>query len=179
MSAKDVEKIADIVNGTKYDGHGTAAEEYYRTKLLKLKLEKVGADTLSAADKQKIQNATSEREGIELQILAKLSDITESSPEFAQVVDLTGTKDRYEQAKRLAEVTYDRIRSEQILRFYTPSKDAMAQHFKSRTLPSLQARAEGVARINDVSAGTAEGLAASLARLFGLPAPAGTARADA
>lgn len=172
MSSKDVEQVNDIVNGTKYDNSGSAQEEYYRRELLQKKLDRVGDSILTDEDKLKIMRASSEREGIELQILAKLADITESSPEFAQVVDLTGTKDKYEQAKRLAEVSYDRIRSEQILNFYTPSKEKMREHFKTRTLPSAVARAAAVGPIVGNGPAPAENLADQLRSIFGLtPTP--------
>ena len=155
MSSKDVEAVGDIVNGTNYTS-GSAADEYYKFKLLKEKLQLArpggaGEGSISAAG-MKILKAQSEKDEIELQILEKLTSITESSPEFAQVVDITGTKDRYEQAKRLAETVYDRVRSEKILQFYTPSKDQLLSHFKERTLASSGNRLEVLNSITGVAA---------------------------
>ena len=132
----DVEGLADVVNGTNYVS-GSAADEYYKYRLLQAKLEKSG---LAAGDRDKILQSQSEREAIELQILLRLSDITESSPEWAQVVDITGSRDRFEQAKRLAETVYDKVRAEAILGFYTPEKTALQQHFANRTRASAQVR---------------------------------------
>lgn len=132
----DVEGLADVVNGTNYVS-GSAADEYYKYKLLEAKLAKSGLD---AGDRDKILQSQSEREAIELQILLRLSNITESSPEWAQVVDITGSRDRFEQAKRLAETVYDKVRAEAILGFYTPEKDALKQHFNNRTRASAQVR---------------------------------------
>ena len=133
MSGKDVEQIADVVNGTKYDNHGSAAEEYYRYMLLEKKLQgRTGAD--------RILKATSEKEEIEYRILLKISALTESSPEFAQVVDLTGTRDKFEMARRLAETVYDKVRAEQILGFYTPSKEVLKSHFYDRIRGATQLR---------------------------------------
>ena len=137
----DVEGLADVVNGTNYVS-GSAADEYYKYKLLEAKLAK---SKLDSGDQNKILQSQSEREAIELQILLRLSDITESSPEWAQVVDITGSRDRFEQAKRLAETVYDKVRAEAILGFYTPEKSALQQHFANRTRASAQVRSNYLA----------------------------------
>ena len=153
MSGKDVEQIADVVNGTKYDNHGSAAEEYYRYQLLKLKLgDRRGADT--------ILHATSEKEEIEYRILLKISALTESSPEFAQVVDLTGTRDKFEMARRLAETVYDKVRAEQILGWYTPDKESLKSHFNDRIRGATQLRVR-----NAVAAAQNRGEAAAVTLL--------------
>lgn len=177
MTSKDVEGIQDIVNGTKYDNHGSAQEEYYRNELLRIKL--LRDNTLSTVEKEAILQATSEREGIELRILAKLSAITESSPEFAQVVDLTGTKDKFEQAKRLAEVTYDRIRAQQVLSFYTPEEAVMKQHFRARTLPAALARTTAVYNSASGNVSIANSILEPFARTFGIAIPGVTVPAAA
>lgn len=137
----DVEGLGDIINGTNYVT-GSAADEYYKYKLLEAKLAKSG---LNPDERNKVLQSQSEREAIELQILLRLSDITESSPEWAQVVDITGSRDRFEQAKRLAETVYDKVRAEAILGFYTPEKDALKQHFANRTRASAQVRSNFLA----------------------------------
>ena len=113
---------------------GSAAEEYYRYMLLKAKVEAGSAD-------EKLLRFQSEKEAIELSILSNLLDITESSPEFSQVVDITGSRDRYEQARILSEVVYDKARAEQILSWYTPNKESLTTHFKHRTDKALTVRA--------------------------------------
>jgi len=167
MSAKDIEQVGDVVNGTKYTS-GSAQDEYFKYMLLKekLKLQRPAAgvgnpDNLSAAALS-ILSATSEKDEIELQVLEKLTKITESSPEFAQVVDITGTKDRYEQAKRLAETVYDRVRSEQILHFYTPSKDNLLSHFRDRSIASAQERAQNIAGLPQARVAPAANIAAGI-----------------
>jgi hypothetical protein len=104
--------------------------------LLKAKVEAGGADA-------KLLKFQSEKEEIELSILTNLMDITESSPEFSQVVDITGSRDRYEQARILAEVVYDKARAEQILSWYTPGKDSLTDHFKARNSKALEVRTAG------------------------------------
>ena len=112
---------------------GSAAEDYYRYMLLKAKVEAGSADA-------KLLKFQSEKETIELSILTNLMDITESSPEFSQVVDITGSRDRYEQARILAEVVYDKARAEQILSWYTPNKTSLTDHFTARTNKAVSIR---------------------------------------
>lgn len=168
MSAKDIEQVGDVVNGTNYHS-GSAQDEYFKYKLLKEKLKLSRGDgNIINPQGLRILKATSEKDEIELQILEKLTNITESSPEFAQVVDITGTKDRYEQAKRLAETVYDRVRSEQVLSMYTPSLATLQGHFKSRSIESAVGRAQALNGLPGQAQGVPEAIAAALARLAGV-----------
>ena len=138
MNAGEGTNTGDIVSAKK----GNAAEEYYRFMLLKAKLDaaKEGADALLTVQ--------SEREAIEIDILRNLVKITESSPEFSQIVDITGSRDRYEQARILSEVVYDKVRAEKILGFYTPNKDALESHFTTRTELATTVRQSGSAQMS-------------------------------
>ena len=139
---KETEQSGDILNGSFHSSsgnHGSAADQYYRYMLLKEKL--VNKKDSNIPD---ILKATSEREEIEHQILEKLINITESSPEFAQIVSLTGSSDRFEQARILSEAVYDKLRAEQILGFYTPNKDALLKNFYDKTQRSSEERTERV-----------------------------------
>jgi hypothetical protein len=127
-------QAGDIVSKAK----GSAQEEYYRYMLLEAKLRNIGK-----TDSDKLLTVQSEREKIEMDILRNLIQITESSPEFSQVVDITGSRDRYEQARLLSEIVYDKVRSERILSFYTPSKDSMVGYFDERTQDALKVRNSG------------------------------------
>ena len=128
--------MGDIVSKVK----SSAQEEYYRYMLLEAKLKNIKAG--DGADK--LLTVQSEREKIEMDILRNLIQITESSPEFSQVVDITGSRDRYEQARLLSEIVYDKVRSERILSFYTPSKDSMVGYFDERTNDALKVRNAGL-----------------------------------
>jgi hypothetical protein len=55
-------------------------------------------------------------------------------------VDITGSRDRYEQARILAEVVYDKARAEQILSWYTPNKTSLTDHFTARTNKAVTIR---------------------------------------
>ena len=132
MDAGEGKQTGDIVSSKK----ASAQEEYYRYMLLEAKLKNLKAGD-GVDDLLKVQ---SEREVIEMNILRKLMNITESSPEFSQVVDITGSRDRYEQARILSEVVYDKVRAETILSFYTPEKAGMEKYFKTITEQSAQAR---------------------------------------
>jgi hypothetical protein len=116
----------------------SAAEKYYRYMLMKAKLEDRG-DTSAKND---ILQASSEREDIEIKILQRLVKITESSPEFAQIQSITGSSDRYEQARVLAETVYDKMRAEAVLSFYTPDKSVLEANFYKKTLASANDRNE-------------------------------------
>ena len=131
MDAGLGKQTGDIVSSKK----ASAQEEYYRYRLLEAKLKNT-AD----ANADPLLKVQSEREAIEMSILRNLIDITESSPEFSQVADITGSRDRYEQARILSEVVYDKVRAESILNFYTPSRETLAEHFNSRTNKALQSR---------------------------------------
>lgn len=132
MDSGEGKQTGDIVSSKK----ASAQEEYYRYMLLEAKLKNLKAGD-SVDDLLKVQ---SEREVIEMSILRKLMNITESSPEFSQVVDITGSRDRYEQARILSEVVYDKVRAETILSFYTPEKVGMEKYFKTITEQSAQGR---------------------------------------
>lgn len=134
MDAGEGKQTGDIVSSKKT----SAQEEYYRYMLLEAKLRNLkGGEGAVDDDLLKVQ---SEREVIEMNILRKLMGITESSPEFSQVVDITGSRDRYEQARILSEVVYDKVRAETILSFYTPERAGMEKYFKTLTEQSAQGR---------------------------------------
>ena len=157
MDAGLGKQTGDIVSSKK-----SSQEEYYKYKLLEAKL-KNAADP--AADE--LLKVQSEREAIELSILRNLVEITESSPEFAQITDITGSRDRYEQARILSEVVYDKVRAEQILGFYTPGQDALKKHFIDRTDKAAALRAGGKASMNATLAasGAAPSATAALASI--------------
>ena len=131
MDAGEGKQTGDIVSSKKT----SAQEEYYRYMLLEAKLK-----NLQSSDSDDLLKVQSEREVIEMNILRKLMGITESSPEFSQVVDITGSRDRYEQARILSEVVYDKVRAETILSFYTPEKAGMEKYFKDLTSASAASR---------------------------------------
>lgn len=148
-------------------GSSSASDRYYNYMLMKEKLKK-GADALDARGKA-IVGSLSEKEEIEQQILEKLVGIKESSPEFSQVSEITGSTDKFEMARELASLVYDKTRAEQILSFYTPSADKLkAQFFKSQT-SSAKDRIQNLAAGGGAAAGAT--LAEQLASLFGV-APA-------
>ena len=154
MSSRKDEMPGDVVTGQKYSNGSSAADEYYRYRLLQLKLEKAPG-SIPGVNKTAISEALSEREAIELQILTKLVAITESSPEFSQLTDITGSRDRYEMARILAETVYDKMRAETILQFYTPPKANLLSHFAARTEASFQSRRaalDGITRVSSSSA---------------------------
>jgi hypothetical protein len=116
-------------------------EDYYRYMLLKEKLGAGGAEIL---------RATSEQDKVEVSILKKLVLVGESTPEFNQLVDLTGSKNRYEQARILAEIVYEKQKAEKILGFYAPGSEEVKGIFtttdeNARSLRSAVASSEAAA----------------------------------
>lgn len=147
-------------------GGGSAADRYYNYMLMKEKLKK-GADALDARGLA-IVGSLSEKEEIEQQILLKLVDIKESSPEFAQVSEITGTTDKFEMARELASLVYDKTRAEQILAFYTPDSKALQKQFFDSQTKSAKNRVSSLAA-GLVSSGSAESVAALIAsKAFGI-----------
>ena len=142
MDAGLGKQTGDVVSSQK----SSAQEEYFRYMLLQAKLE-----NLAKPDVNPILKVQSEREAIEMSILENLIQITESSPEFAQIADITGSRDRYEQARVLSEVVYDKVRAENILGFYTPSRDALQNHFITRTNKATDRRTIAGQRSMDTS----------------------------
>jgi hypothetical protein len=109
-------------------------DEYYRYMLMK---EKLGTDGA------KILKARSEQDDVEIQILEKLIGIRESTAEWNQVVDLTGSKNRFEQARVLAEIAYEKEKAEQVLSFYVPNKGELKKIFRDTNTSALAVRAGG------------------------------------
>jgi len=145
-------------------GGGSAADRYYNYMLMK---EKLADNNGNLGDKaSKVLKSKSEKEEIEYDILQKISDIKESSPEFAQVSEITGTTDKFEMARELASLVYDKVRAEQILQFYTPSRADLQQKFATAQATSSRER---VRALVGASAGVeGESAATKLGRVLGI-----------
>lgn len=132
-------------------GSSSAQDRYFNYMLMKAKLEASPV----AGRANKIISSLSEKEEIEQQILYKLTGIKESSPEFSQVSEITGSTDKFEMARELASLVYDKTRAEQILSFYTPSQTALKkQFFESQTTSAagrVAALSSGVAGLGSGS----------------------------
>jgi hypothetical protein len=142
-------------------GPGSAQERYYSYMLMK---EKLGTSDRS----EKILKSLSEKEEIEQQILEKLAGIKESSPEFSQVSEITGSTDKFEMARELASLVYDKTRAEQILSFYTPSASALKQQFFASQTSSARERIQNLAAGSALGSGKT--IPEALAAVFGAPA---------
>jgi hypothetical protein len=97
-----------------------AAHNYYSYMLLKEKLDSQGVD---ADVKSRILGARSEKEALELHILTVIQgdEYGESSANYSQLVDLTGTRDKISMAKFLAEKVYEREATKMILNRFAPA----------------------------------------------------------
>jgi hypothetical protein len=125
-------------------------DEYYRYKLLEAKL---------GAGNDDILKAKSEQDEVEIQILKKLVKVRESTPEWNQVVDLTGSRNRYEQARILAEIAYEKQKAEKILGFYVPNSTDLGRIFSDTDNAARGLRAGGgaVVGVNATSPAAALG----------------------
>ena len=112
----------------------SAQEEYYRFKLLQEKLTNHG---------NAILDAKSEKDQIMISILGKISAIGESSPEFAELVDLTHTKNHMEMARVLADLAWNKKRAEGVLARYTPSEADLTRVFTESAAAGKTAASAG------------------------------------
>jgi hypothetical protein len=108
-------------------------DEYYRYKLMEAKLGKDSA----------ILKARSEQDDVEIIILNKLLGVRESTAEWNQVVDLTGSQNRFEQARILAEISYEKQKAEKVLAFYVPTPDQLKGIFDETNRRGLAVRSGG------------------------------------
>lgn len=121
-------------------GSSSAQERYFNYMLMKEKLKGGKAEIEANTRASRIIGSLSEKEEIEQQILDKLTGIKESSPEFSQVSEITGSTDKFEMARELASLVYDKTRAEQILSFYTPSPQELKKQFFESQASSAKGR---------------------------------------
>lgn len=113
------EELGDALNAGRVASD--AAHNYYSFMLLKEKLKAQGVDEGSALY-SRVVGARSEKEALELHILSVIQgdEYGESSANYSQLVDLTGTRDKITQAKFLAEKVYEREATKMILNRFAP-----------------------------------------------------------
>lgn len=113
------EELGDALNAGRVAQD--AAHNYYSFKLLQSKLEAQGIQKGSALY-QRVLGSRSEKEALELHILATIqgNEYGESSANYSQLVDLTGSRDKLTMAKFLAEKVYEREATKMILNRFAP-----------------------------------------------------------
>jgi hypothetical protein len=96
-----------------------AAHQYYSYRLLEAKLLNQG---VHEDVRKRVLGARSEKEALELHILTVIQGDAygESSANYSQLVDLTGTRDKISMAKFLAEKVYEREATKMILNRFAP-----------------------------------------------------------
>jgi hypothetical protein len=147
---------------TAEDNNADAAGEYYRLQTMKFKMDNTDNEDMKATYSAILKH-TDELEVIRAQVLAKILNISSSSPEAAQLYDLTHTRNKYRQADFIAETIYDKQRAELIFSFYSPDKDIVRKQFINRTKASAAVRNQALDEIDaKVSAKTS--VAAYIAR---------------
>ena len=142
-------------------------EKLARFQLLNLKMQARGA---TEAEIKGTLGNMSELEQINAKVLKEISKYSESTPEFAQLYNMTGSKDRFEQCEWLSEKIYEQTRSEAIMSFYTPDKAEIRETFYNNTLAGIDARGAkvrgAVARVASTRS-AASGAASQLLASFG------------
>ena len=92
-------------------------EKLARFQLLNLKMQARGAS--EAQIKETLGNM-SELEQINAKVLKEISKYSESTPEFAQLYNMVGSKDRFEQCEWLSEKNYKKKLALRQLCHFTP-----------------------------------------------------------
>jgi hypothetical protein len=113
------EELGDALNAGRVVND--AAHNYYSFMLLKEKLKAQGISEGSALF-NRVVGSRSEKEALELHILSVIQgdEYGESSANYSQLVDLTGSRDKITQAKFLAEKVYEREATKMILNRFAP-----------------------------------------------------------
>lgn len=129
---------------------GSAQEELARFQLLK---EKLGANHSFVKTK-------SEKEEIMGEILDRISFVRESTPEWAELVYITKTEDRAEQAEILAEEAWGKRQKELIMNKYTGGKTKMDATYNKSQMEVNKVRGTGglfefASGLDDANAGKA------------------------
>jgi len=112
------EELGDALNSGRVAQD--AAHNYYSYMLLK---EKLNQQDVGEEVKKRVLGATSEKEALELHILTVIQGegYGESTANYSQLVDLTGTRDKLQMAKFLAEKVYEREATKMILNRFAPA----------------------------------------------------------
>jgi hypothetical protein len=125
--------------------HMSPQDEYFKYQLLKEKLE-------GKADL--FLKAQSEQDQVMIKILNKISQVGESTPEFSQLVEMTGTRNRMLQAEKLAALVYEKEKAEKILSFYAPSASEVEKVFTLTNTNATNLRSGGGGAAGAVGAST-------------------------
>ena len=170
MNPVNTHSEGDVIKRAEHHAGSSAQEQLARWQLMSNKLSIANAPGASDIAKRILGNM-SEVEELRLQILDDIIDYKESTPEFAQLYNLTGSKDPYEQADWLAEKIYEQQRAESIMAIYTPGKKSVQAKFIKATEAGLAKRHGKLTQISAGLGGTttsgASASAAALARATG------------
>ena len=137
------------------DGLGVVAgdddweHQYKMLKMMKLKRDCYAEGSDKWNTYTAILQHSDELDDVRDEVLEGIFPISSSSPEAAHLADICGTRNKFKQAEFLAQLVYDKQRSELALSFYTPSKEKVRDGFIAATERSTAARAKNVARVKD------------------------------
>lgn len=162
MSANELASgMPNSVGSAELNRKASAQEEYYRLKLLQEKF--AGKPFLTAR---------SEKDEIMVEIAERITDVRESTPEWAELVAITGSENRLEQAEFLAEQAWNKRMRELVLNKYTGGNGTLDRTFENSLAKSTGFRARGLTSAGGALAGAvaeANPAGVALRKLFGLP----------
>lgn len=136
----------------------SAQEELARMQLL----------TLKFGDRGFIK-ARSEKDEIMMDIAERISDVRESTPEWAELVAITGTENRLEQAEILAEQAWSKRMKELVLQKYTGGNGKLDATFETSLAKSSGFRAKGLSGANALGVADVNPAGKALRKFLGLP----------
>jgi hypothetical protein len=130
MAARElVSGMPHALSASDASSRSNPQDEYYRLKLLEMKF---GND-------HPLVKGKTEKDEIMVEIGKRIVNVRESTPEWAELVALTGSENRIEQAEYLAEEAWNKRMRELVLRKYTGGKGKVDETFNDS-----QAKATGL-----------------------------------
>jgi len=139
-------------------GNGSAQEELARFQLLGMKLQ---ASKSEIPEVKSVLGQLSEEEQVSIRVLAILNQYPESSAEAAQVAEQTQTRNRFAQARYIAERIVAQQRAKAFYETYGPNKAEVAKDFFDGQTRALAQRKIGLERMNTRTVARVSGASAS------------------
>jgi len=157
MSSELASGMPNSVGNAELYRKGSAQEELARLQLLERKFAG-----------QPFLTARSEKDEIMVSIAERISDVRESTPEWAELVAITGTENRLEQAEILAEQAWSKRMKELVLQKYTGGNGKLDATFEASLAKSSGFRAKGLSGANALGVAEANPAGKALRKFLGL-----------
>lgn len=149
-------------------GNGSAQEELAKFQLLKEKLQLRASTAAGDKTAKEVLGQLSEEEKVAIKVLKILNQFPESSAEAAQVAEQTQTRNRFAQARYIAERIVAQQRAKSFYDTYGPDKDKIRAQFITAAEVGLARRTEALKDSKSKAELKRSGAAALTAALSGL-----------